>query len=192
STVHYSGWAGWLGIFVYVWLAWRGLAWGQFRTRLLSAVLGGCVAGLPYLILHVLRNWDYLPSLALSQPKRSQAETLQGNFPVYRDMRAQFDWWPMPDLFYAAPLKAALRFGIPPFAVATTLLAWRRCTRAVAVASLPVPVFLFFLFSCKLYPYYYLESSLVLISCWVLVAALWWRLATVIRRPWSKAAGAVT
>lgn len=191
ATVHYPGSAGWLGIFVYAFLAWRELGWRRVRLRLTLITLGGCLAGVPYLVLHVIRNWHYIVYVLSAQPKHTLAQIVQDNFPIYREMTAGAGSFPWHTLFYAIPLKLAFRFGIPPFALAAALLIWRRQTAAMIVAALPVPICLFFLFGRKLFPYYYLESFLVLIGFWILIAALCMHAAKMVRRPWAEASAAL-
>jgi len=176
STVHYSGWLGWLSVLVYLSLSVRQLGMRRARPTIVWAGLGGLLAGIPYLIFHVLPNARDLRYIASTQPKIDLSTIVQANFPTYAGMVQHQSQWPLPELLYALPLLLALKYSVPPFVIATiTLLAHGR-TRALALGSLPVPVFLFFLLHRKLYFYYYLENILLLAGFWLLVSVAWKRL----------------
>ena len=174
STVHYSGLFGWLGVTVYVLLVWRAFPLREFFKRLAWIAGGGALIGLPYLLLHVLRNWIYIkPWMTYADPQGKVSQTIQANFSNYQGIAVFVSRWRWPDMFYAFPLERAFAWMVPPFAVALVLLALHKSTRAMVIAGLPVPLYLFFVFRRKLASYLYLESFLLLAGVWILVALLW-------------------
>ncbi len=188
STVHYSGWCAWLGILAFLFTSSRELPWREYRTRLIAAILGASLAGIPYVLYHMLPNRDYLRQYSTFVSMARIPETIRQNFPVYRDAAYQFERR-LPQMFYAAPLYEVCAIGIPPFLAAFALLVWRRQTRTLAFSILPLSLFLFGIFERKLWSYYYLECIFVLIGVWLFVAWAWMKLAGLLPRKWQRVAG---
>jgi len=188
STVHYSGWCAWIGILAFLFTSSRELPWREYRVRLIAAILGASLAGIPYLVYHMLPNRDYLRQYSTLVSMARIPETIRQNFPAYRDAAYQFEQR-LPQLFYAAPLYEVCAIGIPPFLVAFALLVWRRQTRTLAFSILPLSLFLFAIFERKLWSYFYLECMLVLIGVWLVAAWAWMKLAELLPMNWRKVAG---
>lgn len=174
STVHYSGLFGWLGISVYMFLAWRALSWRRL-LKPFGAILAGCaLVGVPFLYFHVVRNWPYLlPWFTYAEPKGHWVNTIRANYGLYQGVARLLAGNPLRNLIYAFPLNAVFARSFPPFVFAAVMLSVPKSTRAVAIASLPTPLFLFFIFSRKLASYLYLEALLFLVGMWLLIAWLW-------------------
>ncbi len=187
STIHYPGWCAWLGLAAFLFAA-RGLPWREYRIRLIAAVLGVSLAGMPYVIFHILPNREYLRQYSTFVSWARIPEAIRANFPVYRDV-ANLVSWKLPQMFYALPLNELFVLGIPPFAAALALLIWHRETRTMAFSLLPLSLFLFGIFERKLWSYFYLECMFVLIGVWLFVAWAWMKLAAFLPAKWGKLAG---
>ncbi|HYL75096.1 MAG TPA: hypothetical protein VEU96_12875 [Bryobacteraceae bacterium] len=188
STVHYPGWCAWLGVTAFLFAAYRALPWRDYRIRLIAAVLGAGLAGIPYVVYHMLPNRAYLHQYSAFVSWARIPEAIHANFSVYRDV-AHLAAWKLPQMFYALPLSELFTLGIPPFLAAVGLLIWHKETRVLALSFLPFSLFLFGIFERKLFPYYYLEGILVLIGVWLFVAWAWMKLAILPAAKWQKFAG---
>ena len=191
STVHYPSWCAWMGIAVFLVLAARELTWWKFSARLLIVCLGGCLAGIPYLVLHLLPNRNYLRIYSGYISMAQIVETIRQNFPIYRGMAALMQNSQFPSLLYAWPLKETLALAAPPFLVALALFMWHKPMRALALSILPFTLFLFSIFARKLYPYFYLEGIFELIGIWLFVAWAWMKLSALLPSPWQRLASPV-
>jgi hypothetical protein len=178
STLHYPALFAWAGVLFFVAFAIRDLAWRPLGGRLLIILAGGCLAGIPYLVFHLLPS---LPDLQRYSEYVSTAhirDTIRENFDVYRGLLQLDESWYFPGLIYGWPLTEALRFSVPPFAAAVGLLVWRRETRPLALSVLPFMCFLFFISSRKLSSYYHMDCVLLLIAVWVWLAIGWMKMAS--------------
>ena len=176
STIHYPGWCAWLGILVFLWAASRDLPWKEYRVRLVASVLGVSLAGIPYVIYHMLPNRAYLTQFSAQVSLANLWETIRLNVPTYQATAQELARWHFPQLFYALPLHTLSLFSIPPFLAAFALLIFHKPTRVLALGLLPFPLFGFAIFDRKLWPYLYFENSLVLIGVSLLIAMVWFKL----------------
>ena len=177
STIHYPALFAWVGIVVFVFLAFRDLAWRQSLRKVLLMVLGGSLAGVPFLVLHLLPNLAYLKQYSNYVSVAHIRDTIVQNASYYREILQSINSSTFPGLIYAWPLKETLQYSIPPFLVAVILLLWRKQTRAMALGVLPFALFLFAVSSRKMAPYYDLECVLLLVGVWGWVATGWMKLA---------------
>jgi len=177
STIHYPALFAWVGIVVFVFLAFRDLPWRQSCFKVLLMVVGGSLAGVPYLVVHLIPNLAYLQQYSSYISFEHIRDTIVQNASYYRGILQSLNEWGFPGLVYAWPLKEALRFSVPPFIVAVFLLFWSKQTRAMALGVLPFATFLFAISSRKMASYYDLECMLLLVGVWVWAAAGWMKLA---------------
>ena len=176
STIHYPALIAWVGIVVFVILVFRDLPWRQSCWKLSLMVVGGSLAGVPYLLLHLLPNLAYLQQYSNYVSIAHIGDTIRQNASYYRGILQSLNYWNFPGLVYAWPLKEVLRFSIPPFMAAVFLLTWQKQTRALALGVLPFTVFLYAISSRKMSPYYDLECMLLIIGVWVWAALGWMKL----------------
>ena len=177
STIHYPGGLAWLGVLIFLWAASRSLAWKEYRVRLTASILGASLAGVPYLLYHLLPNRAFLAQFSGQMSLTNIWQTIQLNLPIYRGAVQELAQWHFPQLFYALPSRLACAWSIPPFVVAFTLLIVHKPTRVLAWGFLPYPLFLFAILGRKLWSYLYFENSLLLIGVWLLVTMAWFKLA---------------
>jgi len=189
STIHYPGGCAWLGIFVFLWAASRELPWTEYRVRLAAAALGGSLAGVPYLLYHVIPNRHFLAQFSHQMSLTSIVETIRLNLPVYQGAVQELARWPFPQVFYALPIQAVCAWSVPPFAVAFAFLVWFKKTRVLAAAFLPFPLFLFAILERKLWSYFYFENALFLVGVWLLITVAWFKLAEFVPKNWRWIAG---
>jgi hypothetical protein len=174
STIHYFALFGFLGAVIYLAFAARQLPRPKLFAAAAAVAAGGLLVGVPFLYRFVLYNLTEL--LFLNHAYQAQGDwfsILERNFSIYPGMVAGLG--SHPPLLYALPLKWALALSIPPFAVAAALLLLFRDLRPLALAALPLPLFIFFYSPRKLFSYLYPEVFLFLCGLWIVLAAaaLW-------------------
>jgi hypothetical protein len=152
SALHYPGFAGFLGVFVYiVWVFMRqGIGW---KRPVIALLAGGCAIGIPYLVLFVIpHRHDILAAVSGVGPLGGMSSSLRIHLQVYRE----FFWGPkfwqgLSDALATRLFFFPVALGIPLIVISTASLLVSRATRGLALASLPYPMFLLFLMTHKLY-----------------------------------------
>jgi len=162
STLHYYGWVAVGGIAVYVLWALKTRACLGARVGVL--VGGGLVVGLPYMALFVVPNWAAIRDISGSvQSSGGVAEAIGHHFEFYA-FTATFL---LDDVghrvFAAALLLPPLLLHVPLALIGCGLLFTSRATRGLALASLPVPLFVL-LYSQGKSAGYYLPEMFVYVA----------------------------
>ena len=144
SGLHYFAVMAFIGVGYYAIMAFRQLAGKRLQRVLMAIVAGGCAFGIPYIVLFALPDWRNI--LRFSGEVQAAGNWLA---PVVRHF-AQYEYWKMLVLPFQAgvlPVFSILYLGtylkLPLFLVGSALLAFKRDLRGLAVASLPLTVFVF-------------------------------------------------
>jgi hypothetical protein len=182
STVHYPGWSGWVGLSAFLVAAFVSLPRMRLVRVALAGIAGGCLAGIPYVVFHLLPNWKFLKFYSGLLSLSKIPATISSNLPMYREMG---DSGKFPALFYAWPVTVGLRLAIPAFVIALILLIGHKQLRAMALGFLPLALFMCVFLARKLFSYLYLETTLAICGVWLLVAYLWLKLAARLPLPQS-------
>jgi hypothetical protein len=177
-TVHYPALFAWIGVAAFAFFAFRDLPPKSFGQWLLIVAAGGCLAGVPYLVFHLLPNLADLRRYSDYVSMSKLVENIKLNFTAYHDLYAKIASYPFPGLIYAWPIKELLAYSIPPFAVAAALMVPRSDVRPLALSLLPFTCFLFFVSGRKWLPYYDVDCILLLVAVWIWIAAGWMKLAS--------------
>jgi hypothetical protein len=183
STLHYSGLAGFFSAIVYGLAAKRSMSWRAWLRPITALAAGAIAVGVPFVMFVLRPNWQDIQSFV---DKETWLVIARGNFPLYRAWAGfiRSNSRGAADLFYVMPLKYLMLWGIPPFVVAALLLAVWPSTRVLALASLPLPLYLFFVATRKLENYLYAEIILALVALWIPVTTIcWWAISRVRARP---------
>ena len=173
SGLHYYGITAFVGVGYYLIEARRTLSGPRLRRVLTAIVAGGCAFGIPYILLFVLP--DLRNIVQFSRQVQAAGNWLS---PVTKHF-AQYTYWISliaPFHIGATPatslLYPALYFKIPLYLLGTALLALKRELRGLAVASLPLTVFVFAYSQGKSAGYYVPELMIYFSGAAVLVWAV--------------------
>jgi hypothetical protein len=135
-SLHYYAAFGILGAVVYV--AW---AMGSQRRQAWKAVLaiaaGGLLYGLPYLAMFLLPNWHAIMEFVKTVNSGGGVQE------VIQAHEKEYEFW---SLYKAGSfwLQIPVSFGIPLLLLSTPILLALRSTRGIALAALPLQLFLLF------------------------------------------------
>jgi hypothetical protein len=147
GTHYYAGFA-FTGVAVYAVWAIRSLGWKEAKPRLAAMCLGGCLFGIPYAALYLLPYWkDIRQVIADTQGPGGVGVSIRRHAEMYRTLVR-------PGGLPALVLKA-MPWGVPLLAYTTAILAAVRWTRGLALAALPLELFLY------LFAWHKLDSYLV-------------------------------
>jgi hypothetical protein len=143
SGLHYYGVVAFVGVSYYLVKARKELRSELFRRVAVSILGGGCLFGLPYLVFFVIPNrWDIV---MFSHQVQAAGTWLS---PVFKHFE-QYSFWrlaskpasgivPLYSLLYPF-----LYFKVPLFFVGSLLMMAKKDIRGIAIASLPLTVFVF-------------------------------------------------
>lgn len=150
SGLHYYAAPALLGALVYMVWAVIQLGWRRGVKPLLAISAGGLLFGLPYLFLFLIPQWDAVQEMLRSVPR-------EGMRLILRHHIEQYHWWAEA---HVGALGAGLAFklGIPVVLLSTPILIAIRSTRALALAALPLEVFVL-LFAGHKHAYYYVHET---------------------------------
>jgi hypothetical protein len=163
SATHYYAGPAFLGVSVYVVWVVRSLGWKLAKPRVVAMFAGGCLFGIPYLVLYVLPYFkDIRAAIAGNQGEGGIGLSIQRHMAIYQ-------FW-VRELDHPLLIRRAMALGLPLCVLSTALLAAVRSTRGIALASLPLQLGLF-LFAWHKMPYYFVHES-VLFAAALAVAAL--------------------
>ena len=153
SGTHYYAAFAFSGVAVYAVWAIRSLGWKQAKPRLAALCLGGGLFGLPYVVLYLL-------------PYRKEIQMALGTVEVQTGMRASirshtelYRVWVGLGARLPLVLKA-MSWGVPLLVYTTAILAAVRWTRGLALAALPLQLFLYLFAWHKLSSYLVHEVAL--------------------------------
>lgn len=179
SGTHYYAALAFTGVAVYAVWAIRSLGWKQARPRVAALCLGGCLFGIPYAALYLL-------------PYRKEIQmalgTVEGQAGIGASLRSHARWygeWVSRGSHMALVLKA-MSWGVPLLVYTTAILGAIRWTRGLALAALPLQLFLWLFAWHKLGQYLVHEVALfagaVAIAVLVLLDWAAARLPALVRR----------
>jgi hypothetical protein len=168
SGLHYYGIPAFTGIFIYV--IWMGRALGlrQARTKFLAIASGALLFGIPYLTLFVIPYWQDIHSIVKAvQQTNDLWQPLQRHFEMYELWKQNVINNFSLNLLYLFPI---FWLKIPAILLASLVLAIYPCTRGIAFASLPMPLFVLLYSQGKSASYYVPE--LILYSCAIAIVTI--------------------
>ena len=153
SGTHYYAAFAFTGVAVYSVWAILSLGWKAARPRLAALCVGGCLFGIPYAALYLLPYWkDIREAVAYTGGHGGVGASIRWHAELYR-------YW-VRSGNHPALVLMGMRWGIPLAAYTTAILAAVRWTRGMALAALPLQVFLYLFSWHKLYPYVIHEAAL--------------------------------
>jgi hypothetical protein len=163
SALHYPGFSAFLGVLVYlIWIL-RIRSELNWRKPTFALIAGGCVIGLPYLMLFVVPHFhEILADVASTEPFGGVAASVRIHLQVYSSLLKNGG---MSTALAPRTLFLPLAIGIPLIFLSTPALLALRATRGMALASLPYPLFLLLLMNHKLYwPGYFLPEFMLYVG----------------------------
>jgi hypothetical protein len=169
ATVHYSLAPMFLGAAAYATALFleRPARW---RLALGALILGGCVVGIVYLAAFVIPNRSAIQqAFSASNAAGDFGWALRENFSMYAGAALPFRSLAIRQSALGAWLAYVIfASGIPLFLV-VQLFAVRKETRLLALATLPLSLFLFFVARRKLLAYHYVEIVLLytVVAAWL-------------------------
>jgi hypothetical protein len=163
SGVHYYAGFAFAGVGVYLVWAVRSLGWRDGRGRAIALCAGGCAFGLPYLAFFLIpcRRFIAVELHAVYGPG-SVGMAISRHLDLYRG-------WSQ-SLYRPGVLRFAMRAGIPLVVFSSAILAAVRSTRGLALAALPLQLFVLLFAWHK--PEFYLLHESVLFATALAVGAL--------------------
>jgi hypothetical protein len=146
SGTHYYAAPAFLGVAVYlVWVV-RSLGWRDGRGRVIALCAGGCLFGVPYLALYLVPyGRQVLGDIRGISGSGSVALSIHRHLALYRS-------WSH-DPHRPALIRLAMASGIPLLVWSSLILVAVRATRGLALAALPLQLFVF-LFTWHKMEYY--------------------------------------
>ena len=179
SGLHYYAAFAFTGVAVYAVWAMHSLGWKEAKPRLAALFLGGGAFGISYMLLYLLPYRKAIhDAVAFTGGHGGVAASIKWHADVYRlwaDRGGRL-----------ALVQKAMSWRIPLVVYSTAILAAVRWTRGLALAALPVQLFLYLFAWHKLSPYLVHEVALfagaVAIGALVLLDWLAKRLPAPVRR----------
>ena len=172
SGVHYYAGAAFLGVAVYIIWALRNLGWKDGWPRVLALCVGGCLFGIPYCAFYLVPYFKKI---------WSAIQANDGNQGIAAAVRTHLEWYRRFARLDYVPtlLRKPFGLGVPLLVFSTAILALVRSTRGLALAALPLQLFIFALASHKLSSYFIHEvaffAGAVAVGLLVLAEQLWRR-----------------
>jgi len=165
SGLHYFGFIAFVGVVVYMIWVYRALGFAAAKGKILAMIAGGCLFGVPFLLLFIIPNWPHIvANIQAASGNSTLADGVQLYFAQYDSLLKQADWTHTFGGVLAFPL---LYFHVPLCIVALLLLFRIPATRGIALGGAPL-VLLVFLSAHKqehyLVPEFMLYFSGILIS----------------------------
>jgi hypothetical protein len=173
SGLHYYAGAAFLGVLVYIVWALSSLGWKSGWSRALALCAGGCLFGIPYATFYLVPYFKKIWSaIQANQGDRGFLVAVRTHLNWYRTW-AHLEYIP-------ALVRKPFGLGVPLLVFSTTALSLVRSTRGLALAALPLQLFIFALASHKLSGYFVHEVGLfaaaVGVGSLVLAERLWRRI----------------
>jgi hypothetical protein len=153
SGTHYYAGFSFLGVLVYAVWAVLSLGWKASTPRLVALGVGGCLFGIPYMLFYL---WPYRKAIQFVLGVTPGEGALRASMQWHRDMYG--DWVRLGSHLTFA-LKA-MSWRLPLMLYSTAILVAVRWTRGLALAALPLQVFLYFFAWHKLSQYLIHEVAL--------------------------------
>jgi len=153
ASLHYYAVAGLAGVGIYMMWAYRDLGLAEARKPLLAMAAGGLLLGIPYLLLFVIPHRDAIYEMvAGTRTGGSVKGILEEHFNAYKA-------WGSGNLGNFL-LTVPFWTMVPATLISTPILWSIRSTRGIALAALPLELFLLLFAWHKLPPYYIHEFGL--------------------------------
>jgi len=163
SGVHYYAAFAFAGVAVYLVWAVRSLGWRDGRGRVIALCAGGCVFGGLYLALFLIPCWRFiLVELQAVAGSGGVGQSISRHLYLYRA------WSHNP--YRPALMRFAMSSGVPLLVFSTALLTAVRSTRGLALAALPLQVFVLLFARHK--PEFYLLHECVLFAAALAIGVL--------------------
>jgi hypothetical protein len=153
SGTHYYAAFAFTGVAVYAVWAIRSLGWKDAKPRLAALGLGGCLFGIPYVVLYLL---PYRKAIQFVMQATPGEGSLRGSIHWHAEM---YRSWVQLAGHMALALKV-MSWGLPLLVYTTAILAAVRWTRGLALAALPLQLFLYLFAWHKLSQYLLHEVAL--------------------------------
>ena len=134
SGVHYYAAFAFTGVAVYVVWAIRSLGWRQGRDRVIALCAGGCVFGVLYLAFFLIPCWRFISK---------EVHEVGGQGGVALSISRHLDLYRAwsHDPYRPALVRFAMGSGVPMLVFSSAILAAVRATRGLALAALPLQLF---------------------------------------------------
>jgi hypothetical protein len=133
STLHYVASFAWTGVLVYMLWVVRVRAWRIATRPLLAMAVGGCLIGIPYLLIFVVPHWhDIIRFIESTDSVGGFGLSLKAHFEIYRVL-----YYSLAQQTYSRILFSPLHVDLPVVVISTLLLWLVPATRGIALASLP-------------------------------------------------------
>ena len=149
SGLHYYAAPALLGALVYMIWAVIEVGWRRGIKPVLAIGAGGLLFGIPYLFLFLIPQWDAVQEMLRSVPREGMWLILQHHIEQYR-------WWAEAHVG-GLGLGLVFKLGIPAVLLSTPILIAIKSTRALALAALPLEVFVL-LFAGHKHAYYFVHE----------------------------------
>ena len=176
SGMHYYAGVAFTGIAVYLIWAVRSLGWTNAKAPIAAICAGGCLFGIPYAALYLLPSFKkILTAIQLVQGSGGIRASIGAHLRIYREW-SQFGDFP-------ALIRRPFALGIPFLVFSTAVLGFIPSTRGLALAALPLQLFVL-VFASHKQPAYLLHeiamfSAAVAVGTLVLADYLWRRIPSV-------------
>lgn len=181
SGVHYYACVALAGVVVYALWAVLDLGRIEAESRVAALIAGGCLFGVPYLALYLAPHLkDILSFVQITLGDAGLGTSVRLHMDIYKTW-AHFGFIP-------ALLRKPMGLGIPLFLLSTVLLGVVRSTRGIALAALPLQLFVFLFAAHKLPNYLIHEIALFAAAVAVSILALGGRLWRLMPAPWLRTA----
>jgi hypothetical protein len=136
SGVHYYAGFAFTGVAVYAVWAVRSLGWKEAKPRLAALCLGGCLFGIPYAVLYLLPYRNAIrQAMAVTPGQSGVSAAIRWHAETYRSWTAPMD--------YLSLVRRTMAWRVPLLVYSTVILGAVRWTRGLALAALPLQLFLY-------------------------------------------------
>ncbi len=153
SGTHYYAAFAFTGVAVYMVWAISSLSWKEAKPCLAALVLGGCLFGIPYAVFYLLPYRKAIQfAIAVAPGEGALSASMHWHAEMYRT-------WIRLTGHMALALKA-MSWGVPLLVYTTAILAAVRWTRGLALAALPLQLYLYLFAWHKLSQYLVHEVAL--------------------------------
>jgi hypothetical protein len=133
STLHYVAFLAWTGVLVYMLWVVRVRTWRTATRPLLAMAVGGCLIGIPYLLIFVVPHWhDIISFIESTNPVGGFGSSLKAHLEIYHLL-----YFSLAQQTYSRILFFPLHVDLPVVVISTLLLWFVPATRGIALASLP-------------------------------------------------------
>ena len=155
SGTHYYAAFAFTGVAVYAVWAIRSLGWKEAKPRLAALCLGGCLFGIPYVVLYLLPHWkDIRGAMGVAPGQGALGAAIRWHTDRYRE------WAALPHNLVPGLIRIPMAWLAPLLLYTTAILAAVRWTRGMALAALPLQLFLYMFSWHKLNEYLVSEVAL--------------------------------